>query len=84
MLCGHNAYVDNYKMSGSDPGEDTSLGDGVGWAGMCTKQKEEFTQSPGGDSKLQMPLEGNEVYSSWSLECENEVVISHSGALIRG
>lgn len=78
------ACVDNYKMSGTNPGEDTSLEVGVGWVGECTKEKEEFTQSPRGESKLHMPLEGNEVYSSWSLACESEVVISQSGAIIRG
>lgn len=36
------------------------------------------------ESKLSMSLEGKGVYSTWSLECESEVVISQFGAIIRG
>ena len=46
--------------------------------------QEGFTQTPGGESKLSMSLKRKEIYSSWSLECESEVVISQSGAIIRG
>lgn len=56
---------------------------GLGGMGRGEYQ-EELTQSPGGENKLSMSLEGKEIYSSWSLECESEVVISQSGAIIRG